>query len=110
MGLSSRRRSRHGIWTIGSSTCRSRTGRSSRDDLWREYFRYFLHYQNTSTDYSVPPPNLLRIWIVDENFGLEKAYDAWKAHPVEFWRAFDRLVYYSDRAGVYLCPVLGHMS
>lgn len=83
---------------------------SSADDLWREYFRYFLHYQEEAREPSHPPPNLLRIWIVDENYGLEKAYHAWKDRPTVFWRTLDALVYWAGRAGISLVPVLGQMS
>ena len=83
---------------------------SSADELWRAYFRYLLHYQNVSSEPFDPSPNLLRIWIVDENFGMEQAYRAWRDHPAEFWGLLDRLVYWADRAGVYLVPVLGHMD
>src|SRR6266571_4074562 len=80
---------------------------SSADDLWREFFRYVLYYQNVSSEPSSPRPNLLRIWIIDEGFGVDMAYAAWKANASGFWGIFDRLVYWADRAGVYLVPVLG---
>lgn len=83
---------------------------TSPDALWQEYFRYFLHYQEASTEPSHPRPNLLRIWIVDENFGLEQAYHAWRNHTSAFWSIFDSLVYWAGRADVYLVPVLGHMD
>src|SRR6266516_82612 len=83
---------------------------SSADDLWREFFRYILHYQNISSEPSSPRPNLLRIWIIDEGFGVDKAWAAWKANASAFWGIFDRLVYWADRAGIYLVPVLGHQG
>ncbi|HYS72253.1 MAG TPA: PKD domain-containing protein [Thermoplasmata archaeon] len=86
------------------------TNVSTPDALWSAYFRYFLHYEANASEPLHPAPNLLRIWIVDENFGLEKAYAAWRADPSAFWRIFDSLVYWAGRAGVYLVPVLGHMD
>src|SRR6266705_741121 len=83
---------------------------SSADDLWREFFRYVLYYQNVSSEPSSPRPNLLRIWIIDEGFGVDMAYAAWKANASAFWGIFDRLVYWADRAGIYLVPVLGHQG
>lgn len=75
------------------------------DDLWREYFRYFLHYQQ-STDPGSPAPNLLRIWIVDLNWG-DFAYDLWESQRATFYAIFDRMLYWADRAGVYIVPVIG---
>jgi len=83
---------------------------SSADDLWREFFRYILHYENVSSEPSSPRPNLLRIWIIDEGFGVDMAYAAWKSNASAFWGIFDRLVYWADRAGIYLVPVLGHQG
>lgn len=80
-------------------------GITTPDELWREYFRYFLHYNQTG-DPSNPPSRLLRIWISDLNWG-SLAYDVWESNPTLFYQIFDRMLYWAGRAGVYVCPILG---
>jgi len=75
------------------------------DDLWREYFRYFLHYQQNPTADS-PSPNLFRVWVVDQNFG-PYAYDVWESNPTVFYDIFDKMLYWAGRAGVSVVPIIG---
>ncbi|HTD81428.1 MAG TPA: hypothetical protein VK723_04685, partial [Thermoplasmata archaeon] len=37
------------------------SGVTNADTFWREYFRYFLHYQQTAVGMGDPKPNLLRV-------------------------------------------------
>jgi len=80
-------------------------GISTPDDLWREYFRYFLHYKQNG-DPDNPPANLLRIWIVDLNWGT-MAYDVLENQPDVFYELFDRMLYWAGRADVYVVPIIG---
>ena len=77
-------------------------GVTDADSFWREYFRYFLHYQVTGT----PRPNLLRIWVQDDNW-CSCAQDLWSSNPTAFYNDFDRMTYWAHRAGVYVVPILG---
>lgn len=83
-------------------------GVTTPNELWREYFRYFLHYQQTGNP-AHPPSNLLRIWVTDLNFG-DIAYDVWESQPLVFYEIFDTMLYWADRAGVYVVPILGQNS
>ena len=67
------------------------------NDLWREYFRYFLHYTGLKT---------LRIWIADYNWGT-MAPDLWRSNPTKFFEVFDGMTYWAGRANVQLIPILG---
>lgn len=83
-------------------------GIATPDDLWREYFRYFLHFKQSTVPGS-PPANLLRIWIADLNWGT-MAYDVWRDQPSVFFGIFDRMLHWADRAGVYVVPIIGQNS
>ena len=85
-------------------------GVADADSLFREYFRYFLHYQQVSGSLQHPKPNVLRIWVADDTWSPDGTYLAWKNNPTAFWNLFDRMVYWAGRAGIYLVPVLGHFS
>ena len=85
-------------------------GITDADSLWREYFRYFLHYQQTGGSPGHPRPNLLRIWVADHTWNPEGTYNAWKSNPAKLWNLFDRMLYWANRAGVYVVPVLGHFA
>src|SRR2546428_2005766 len=80
------------------------------DSLFREFFRYFLHYNSVSGSPASPKLNVVRIWIVDESWYPEGTYLGWKNNPTAFWNLFDKMVYWAGRAGVYLVPVLGHQA
>src|SRR2546422_3724779 len=86
------------------------SGVTDADSLWREYFRYFLHYRQVGGTPSNPKPNLVRIWVADDTWNPDGTYLAWKNNPTAFWNLFDRMVYWAGRAGVYVVPVLGHFS
>ena len=85
-------------------------GVSNVDSLWREYFRYFLHYNQVAGDPDNPRTNVLRIWVADDTWFPDGTYLTYKTYPVAFWNIFDRMAYWADRAGVYLVPVLGHYA
>jgi hypothetical protein len=85
-------------------------GVTDADSLWREYFRYFLHYNAVAGTPTNPKVNLLRIWVADDSWNPEGTYNAWKANATAFWNIFDRMVYWANRSGVYLVPVLGHFA
>src|SRR3989454_237727 len=78
------------------------------DSHWREFFRYFLHYQQVAGQPGHPRPNLIRIWVAAQNWRAEGTYLAWKQNPTAFWSVFDRMVYWAKQANVYIVPVLGH--
>ena len=84
------------------------SGVTDADSLYREFFRYFLHYNQVAGSAQNPKLNLLRIWVADNNWNAEGTYYAWKNNPTAFWNLFDRMVYWARQAGVYLVPVLGH--
>lgn len=84
------------------------SGVTDADSHWREFFRYFLHYQQVGGSPGHPKPNLLRIWVAAQNWRPEGTYLAWKQDPDAFWHVFDRMVYWAKRANVYLVPILGH--
>jgi hypothetical protein len=77
-------------------------GVTDADSFWKEYFRYFLHYQQTGT----PRPNMLRVWVQDDNW-CSCAQDLWASDPAAFYGIFDRMTYWAHRAGVYVVPILG---
>jgi len=85
-------------------------GVTDADSLWREYFRYFLHYNEVAGTPTNPKVNLLRIWVADHSWNPEGTYNAWKSDPTTFWNIFDRMIYWANRSGVYLVPVLGHFA
>jgi len=80
------------------------------DSFWREYFRYFLHYNSVAGSPTNPKANVLRIWIADDSWVSEGTYLAWKANATVFWNVFDRMVYWANRYGFFLVPVLGHFD
>jgi len=80
------------------------------DSFWREYFRYFLHYNSVAGSPTNPKANVLRIWIADDSWVSEGTYLAWKANATVFWNVFDRMVYWANRSGFFLVPVLGHFD
>src|SRR2546427_4207200 len=84
------------------------SGVTDLDSHWREFFRYFLHYQQVGGSAAHPKPNVIRIWVAAQNWRDEGTYLAWKQNPTAFWNVFDRMVYWAKQAGVYLVPVLGH--
>ena len=69
--------------------------------FWYEYFRYFLHYQQSGT----PTPNLFRV-TVGWDFGSEDSYNAWKSSPTTYFADFDSMVTWGKAAGVYIVPML----
>ena len=75
------------------------------DTLWKEYFRYFLHYQGTGT----PPLKMVRI-AVGFDFGNEETYSSWKANPAAYYAVFDPMVTWAANAGVHLTPVIMHCT
>ena len=83
-------------------------GATDLDSHWREFFRYFLHYQQIAGQPGHPKPNLIRIWVAAQNWRAEGTYLAWKQNPTAFWSVFDRMVYWAKQANVYIVPVLGH--
>ncbi|TLZ73531.1 MAG: hypothetical protein E6K14_05325, partial [Methanobacteriota archaeon] len=60
-------------------------GVTDADSLWREYFRYFLHYNAVAGTPTNPKVNLLRIWVADHSWNPEGTYNAWKSDPTTFW-------------------------
>jgi len=80
------------------------SGLTTADDMWREYFRYYLHYKQTG-DPGNPPANLIRINIADLNFA-PIAYEVFEADPAKFFEIFDRMLYWANRSGVYVVPIL----
>ena len=81
------------------------SGVTNADTFWREYFRYFLHYQQTAVGMGDPKPNLLRV-TVGFDFGSEDSYTAWKNDPTGYYANFDAMVKWAKAAGVYLVPML----
>src|SRR5438445_245080 len=51
------------------------------DSHWREFFRYFLHYQQVAGQPGHPRPNLIRVWVAAQNWRAEGTYLAWKQNP-----------------------------
>jgi hypothetical protein len=78
-------------------------GVTTIDQFWREYFRYFLHYQQVGSPY----PNLLRI-AVAYDFGAEDSYNEWNNNRDHYYEVFDRMIYWAERAGVYIVPSVMH--
>ena len=72
------------------------------DSHWREFFRYFLHYQQVAGQPGHPRPNLIRVWVAAQNWRAEGTYLAWKQNPTAFWNVFDRMVYWAKQAHVYI--------
>ncbi|TLZ50452.1 MAG: PKD domain-containing protein, partial [Methanobacteriota archaeon] len=83
---------------------------SDADGVFREYFRYFLHYNAVAGSGTNPRLNLLRVWVADDSWYPEGMYLAWKNNPTAFFQVFDRMVYWARQAGVYVVPVLGHFA
>src|SRR5438876_706131 len=79
------------------------------DSFWREYFRYFLHYNSVAGSPTNPKANVLRIWIADDSWVSEGTYLAWKANATVFWNVFDRMVYWANRSHFFFneSPGLG---
>ncbi|TLZ70640.1 MAG: hypothetical protein E6K06_07515, partial [Methanobacteriota archaeon] len=88
----------------------ARPGVIDADSFWREYFRYFLHYNAVAGSPTNPKANVLRVWIADDSWVSEGTYLAWKANATVFWNVFDRMVYWANRSGFFLVPVLGHFD
>ncbi len=86
------------------------TNVSDADSLFQKYFQYFLHYNQVAGTPTNPKVNLLRVWVSDDSWYPEGTYIAWKNDPTTFWNIFDKMVYWANRSGVYLVPVLGHFA
>ncbi len=86
------------------------TNVSDADSLFQKYFQYFLHYNQVAGTPANPKVNLLRVWVSDDSWYPEGTYLAWKNNATAFWNIFDKMVYWANRSGVYLVPVLGHFA
>lgn len=89
----------------GPSTQLPGTPFATVDEFWKQYFRYFLHYQAIGS----PPLKMLRI-AVGFDFGDEGTYLDWKTNPAAYWSVFDSMVKWAEAAGVELIPVVMHCS
>ena len=83
---------------------------SSVNQLWQYFFQYFLHYNAVAGTPSNPKVNVIRITIVDDSWASEGVYNAWKTNPTGFWNLFDTMLYWANRAGLYVIPVIGHLA
>ncbi len=83
---------------------------SNVDQLWQYFFQYFLHYNAVAGSASNPKVNVIRITVVDDSWASEGVYNAWKSNPTAFWRIFDTMLYWANRAGLYVIPVVGHLA
>src|SRR2546430_7979471 len=61
------------------------SGVKDSGSLYREFFRYFLHYNKVAGSAQNPKLNLLRIWVADNNWNAEGTYYAWKNNPTFFF-------------------------